>query len=625
MRTLHQLARDKVSNFPLASKIVQTDFYVNDLLSGADTFEEATCHFVKSIIFFLQRDFLLGTGDQTSRRSFLIIRTGIIFGILRVIHVSKYSKSFSDCFQDECRSSENDFHTTAGAVPCSFFSQLYMILFTILYAYKLIDWIKSESRHWKPFVGNRIAGVQRLTLHSSWHYVISKDNPADCASRGITSSELVDHSLCWRGPPWLSDVNFEDPIQTQYDFPKEISGERRKAFSVFHSTNLFPDFIFKYSNINELVRITAWIYKFVFNVQCSFNERKKGHLSSSELTSSNHNTIRFIQCSEYQSEITCCKQKKSLPTNSKLLSLNPFIDEYGLLRVGEPYGRTTFDGEEDLKPGSTTSSTPDRSFFWRNGINKLVERWEKVRKVSFICPQNIRQPVFCTKAVHIEIVSDLSSAAFLAAFKRFISRRGKPSDILSDNRTNFRGANSIIREQFGLLKVSTNQKFISNERINWHFIPPYARYIGGILKDGIKSFKFHLPRCLKSQILTFEELSTLKTQIEACINSRSICPLNSDSDDFNPLTPGHFLIGRPLTAPPESNDDLDRWSQNQKIKNVFWKRYHITPAMYWSLGLITEVFPGADGKVRVVEVKSKHQERLTRTVSKIVPIPFAED
>ncbi|UYV66382.1 hypothetical protein LAZ67_4001500 [Cordylochernes scorpioides] len=246
---------------------------------------------------------------------------------------------------------------------------------------------------------------------------------------------------------------------------------------------------------------------------------------------------------------------------------------------------------------------------------------------------------FCTKAIHIEIVSDLSSAAFLAALKRFISRRGKPSDIFSDNGTNFRGANNILREHFGILKASTIQKFISNERINWHFIPPSAPNFGGIWEAGIKSFKFHLLRCLKSQILTFEELSTLTTQIEACLNSRPICPPSSDSDDFNPLTPGHFLIGRPLTALPESNDDdapinyLDRWRLNQKIKNVFWKRWNreylnnlqqrlkwqntspnikkgdlillkdtiSPPAMYWNLGRITKVFPGADGKVRVVE------------------------
>ncbi|UYV67994.1 hypothetical protein LAZ67_5002740 [Cordylochernes scorpioides] len=157
-------------------------------------------------------------------------------------------------------------------------------------------------------------------------------------------------------------------------------------------------------------------------------------------------------------------------------------------------------------------------------------------------------------------------------------------------------------------------------------------------------------RCLKSQILTFEELSTLTTRIEACLISRPICPLSSDSDDFNPLTPGHFLIGRPLTAPPEYNDDddvpinyLDRWNREylnnlqQRLKwlnsspnikegdLILLKDTLSSPAMYWSLGRITKVFPGADGKVRVAEVKTKHQERLTRTVSKIVPLPFAED
>ncbi|UYV72585.1 hypothetical protein LAZ67_9003861 [Cordylochernes scorpioides] len=570
--------------------------------------------------------------------------------------------------------------------------------------------IKSESRHWKPFVGNRIAEVQRLALHSSWHYVISKDNPADCASRGITPSELVDHSLWWRGPTWLSDVNFEDPIQTQYDFPKEIPGERRKTFAVFHFTNLlFPDFIFKYSNINELFRITAWIYRFVFNVQCSFNERKKGHVSSSELTSSIHNIIRFIQSSEFQSEITCCKQKKSLPTNSRLLSLNPFIDESGLLRVGGRLHHSNLQFYEKhpiilprdhfitelivrqchldhLHSGLQLTMSALR--YWipagRSLVKKIIHQcivcFRAKRQVTkqimgdlpmhrivksnpfikigidfagpFLMKPNIKRSkvklksyvalfvCFCTKAVHIEIVSDLSSAAFLAALKRFISRRGKP-DIFSDNGTNFRGANNILREQFGILKASTIQKFISNERINWHFIPPSAPNFGGIWEAGIKSFKFHLLRCLKYQILTFEELSTLTTQIEACLNSRPICPLSSDSDDFNPLTPGHFLIGRPLTASPESNDDddvpinyLDRWSLNQKIKNVFWKRWNrehfnnlqqrlkwqksspnikegdlfllkdtiSPPAMYWSLGRITKVFPGADGKVRVVEV-----------------------
>ncbi|UYV73062.1 hypothetical protein LAZ67_10001726 [Cordylochernes scorpioides] len=182
-------------------------------------------------------------------------------------------------------------------------------------------------------------------------------------------------------------------------------------------------------------------------------------------------------------------------------------------------------------------------------------------------------------------------------------------------------------KKFWELESVPSAKSLTREEISCEEI-----YINNlkILEDG---------RCLKSQILTFEELSTLTTQIEACLNSRPICPLSSDSDDFNPRTPGHFLIGRPLIALPESNDDdvpikyLDRWSLNQKIKNVFWKRWNreylnnlqqrlkwqksspnikegdlillkdtiSPPAMYWSLGRITKVFPGAGGKVRVVE------------------------
>ncbi|UYV63476.1 hypothetical protein LAZ67_2004175 [Cordylochernes scorpioides] len=529
------------------------------------------------------------------------------------------------------------------------------------------------------------------------------------------------------GTTYLCEKTFSKMKYTKNVYRSKLTDEHLKSL-------LIIDFIFKYTNINELVRITAWIYRFVFNVQCSFNERKKGHLSSSQLTSSIHNIIRFIQSSEFQSEFTCCKQKKSLPTKSRLLSLNPFIDKSGLLRVGGRlrYSNLQFDEKhpiilprdhfitelivrqchlDHLHSGLQLTMSALRLRYWipagRSLVKKIIHQcmvyFRAKRQVTkqimgdlpmhrivksnpftktgidfagpFLMKPNIKRSkvnlksyvalfvCFCTKAIHIEIVSDLSSAAFLAALKRFISRRGKPSDIFSDNGTNFRGANNILREQFGILKASTIQKFISNERINWHFIPSSAPNFGGIWEAGIKSFKFHFLRCLKSQILTFEDLSTLTTQIEACLNSRPICPLSSDSDDFNPLTPGHFLIGRPLTAPPESNEDddvpinyLDRLRLNQKIKNVFWKRWNreylnnlqqrlkwqnsspnikegdlillkdtiSPPAMYWSLGRITKVFPGADGKVRVVEVKTKHQERLTRTVSKIVLLPFAE-
>ena len=54
--------------------------------------------------------------------------------------------------------------------------------------------------------------------------------------------------------------------------------------------------------------------------------------------------------------------------------------------------------------------------------------------------------------------------------------------------------------------------------------------------------------------LTYEELTTTLAQVEACLNSRPLTPLPEPSDALETLTPGHFLIGKPLTALPDSRD-----------------------------------------------------------------------
>ncbi|GFY10637.1 uncharacterized protein TNCV_2194581 [Trichonephila clavipes] len=94
-----------------------------------------------------------------------------------------------------------------------------------------------------------------------------------------------------------------------------------------------------------------------------------------------------------------------------------------------------------------------------------------------------------TKAVHLEVVSDLSADAFLAAFRRFISRRGNPTNMFSDNATNFKGASSYLKEQLKLIKSVEVQNFVTQESITWHFIPPTAPHIGGLWEAGIKSTK----------------------------------------------------------------------------------------------------------------------------------------
>ena len=163
------------------------------------------------------------------------------------------------------------------------------------------------------------------------------------------------------------------------------------------------------------------------------------------------------------------------------------------------------------------------------------------------------------KAVHLELVSNLTTEAFIACLRRFVSRRGKPVVLWSDHGKNFVGANRELAELASFLELSKTQQtiseFCSTQCIQWKFIPPHAPHFGGLWESAVKSFKTHLHRVSRNVKLTFEEMVTVLTQIEACLNSRPITLLSSNSD-LETLTPGHFLIGRPLEALPDPPHSL---------------------------------------------------------------------
>ena len=117
---------------------------------------------------------------------------------------------------------------------------------------------------------------------------------------------------------------------------------------------------------------------------------------------------------------------------------------------------------------------------------------------------------------------------------------------------------------------------IRQNNILWKFTPPRAAHFAGLAEAGIKSVKGHIKRVIGENHITFEEIYTLLVRIEAILNSRPLTALSNDVNDFNVLTPGHFLIGHPITAPIEPvhtgipTNRLSRW---QLIEASFWKRF----------------------------------------------------
>lgn len=265
-----------------------------------------------------------------------------------------------------------------------------------------------------------------------------------------------------------------------------------------------------------------------------------------------------------------------------------------------------------------------------------------------------------TKAIHLELITDLTTDGFLNTLRRFVSRRGLCTDLYCDNATNFVGANNELLAIQNLANHDMFQSYLTDNQIKFHFLPPRSPNFGGLWEAAVKSTKHHLKRVLNQRHLTYEEFYSILTQVEAVLKSRPITPLSNDPFDLEALTPGHFLIGRVLTAVPqkpllESKPNyVKRYHLTQQIFQHFWSRWvkeylHLLqqrtkwqtgnprldvgtmvlmkednlPPMFWPLGRIIEVHPGSDSIVRVVSVKTKNGV-FKRAISKICVLPMNE-
>lgn len=269
-----------------------------------------------------------------------------------------------------------------------------------------------------------------------------------------------------------------------------------------------------------------------------------------------------------------------------------------------------------------------------------------------------------TRAIHLDLVTELTSNAFIAMLKRFIARRGKPSSISSDNATNFVGASKQLRDIFKFLHLDETRanisNFLANQHISWHFITPYSPHEGGIWESGIKSTKFHLKRVVGNTQLNYEDFLTVLVQIESVLNSRPLSSLSTDPSDLNPLTPGHFLIGRPLNALPEKSyssvneNRLNKFQRIQKIVQHFWKRWSLevvpemqkrtkwfshlpdllkkdslvlikeenVPPLQWSLARVLVVHRSSDNIVRQATLKTISGATVKRSVHNMCVLPM---
>ena len=176
-----------------------------------------------------------------------------------------------------------------------------------------IAWLQDYARNWKTFVANGIAKIQENIPASSWKYLPREDNPADCASRGLSAADLLNHKLWWNEPEWLGqpenawpslDILSATGEQTEKEV--RVQSENVTMISSKEANAIFL-MINRHSSIHRVTRIFTYVQRFISSIkrriQSSKEKQRTTKMSKSikacsstpnERTDSNESTSQLI-------------------------------------------------------------------------------------------------------------------------------------------------------------------------------------------------------------------------------------------------------------------------------------------------------------------------------------------
>jgi len=259
------------------------------------------------------------------------------------------------------------------------------------------------------------------------------------------------------------------------------------------------------------------------------------------------------------------------------------------------------------------------------------------------------------------VTQSLSTDSFLDAFRRFIGRRGKPSQVLSDNTGCFVGADRVLRESVAAWNQAAINEHFRQRGIQWVFNPPLASQFGGCYERIIRSIRKILNVLLRDQLVSYEKLNTFMIEVESILNSRPLVPISMDPTGEAPLTPNHLLLLRnsPNISPgifsQDDNYARKRCRHVQYLTDQFWVRWireylptlqerskwlgkqrnfnegnvvllvdKTAPRGQWLVGRILQTFPDESGCVRSVSVRTKNGI-VKRPIEKLCLLTAASD
>ncbi|GFY67220.1 integrase catalytic domain-containing protein [Trichonephila inaurata madagascariensis] len=255
-----------------------------------------------------------------------------------------------------------------------------------------------------------------------------------------------------------------------------------------------------------------------------------------------------------------------------------------------------------------------------------------------------------TEKFWIQLVQRDAFAKEVNSLRRFISRRGLCSKILTDNARTFKRSEIELKNLWKVISDPTVKAFYASHKIYWQFIIERAPWWGGFYEILIRTVKLALRKTMGRTTLFGDELETLLIEIEGVLNSRPLTNIFSEFNESEPLTPSHMILGRRVNSLPPARLNFDsnlsnrkilikRFNYRERLFNMFWtkwskeyifrlnsahcvkptgeiKEFKIDdvvlindkkfPRHFWKLGKVVDVFPGMDGKIRSCKIKTQN-------------------
>ena len=270
-----------------------------------------------------------------------------------------------------------------------------------------------------------------------------------------------------------------------------------------------------------------------------------------------------------------------------------------------------------------------------------------------------------SRGVHFEFVPRRDTESFFEAFRQFISRRGTPFELYSDQAREFERARKELIGLYELVDPDKLKAGLAQMGILWRLNVPYSPHRGGVWERMLRTFKESLRKAIGTRVLTERQLRLYTAEIEAMMNDRPLCVPASGKDITEAITPSLIMNGRrlrylpgapkpPFYATDDAAKAAEKWKARQTLMQHAWRHFsttymkevltripkwtdeqeaplavgdivligsEVTERGQWPWARVVDIHDGPrtrDGRVRTVTVEKSNGQQYVRSIQQLV-------